>query len=88
MKYIMFESVDQDGLTRAVPVIFPDFLVHAEVAGRLRGLVPGITRVVSAGTALVNVDATTEGSETLGVRARDKDSRIINMYDYLHGIET
>lgn len=42
-------------------------------------------KVVGAGSITFDVGAATGGSETLGVRARDRDTSLIQSFPYTHG---
>jgi hypothetical protein len=82
MKYIMLKRGDQE-----VPVIFPDFLNHNDVARQMRGVFElSTSQPVSAG--MINVVAlSTDGkSTTLELEARDEDASIITTYDYFYGL--
>lgn len=92
MKYVMFE-IRHDSIVINVPIMFPDSLVHSLVADEMQRVFkkhrwPN-ARVVSAGSVTGIDDVYTSGeSETLGVASRGKrDQRIIENYDFLHGIE-
>lgn len=90
MKYVMFE-VSRGGLTRKVPVIFPDSLVHREVAGKLMSLLRDefeSVKVASAGSInSFDFGGTTHGgSETLKVASDPNDATLIKMYDYFGGV--
>jgi hypothetical protein len=95
VKYIMFE-LTLDGVTRYVPVIFPDILVHADVAKRVGACEPlrGKAKVRSAGSIQWEADqwqmparvVCSGSSETLDVTADPNDGRIIENYPHLHGI--
>lgn len=83
MKYIMFVRQGQ-----LVPVIFPDFIQHLEVAEALRShLSLSRSQVVSAGTCEVYCTGTSGQSSTLDVVAQPSDAQTINVYDYCHGIQ-
>lgn len=76
-----------------VPIMFPDKLVHADVAAVMVAVVrrsfPGAksVEVVSAGElGCLEVDGTHGGSSTLHVGSRPDDERMINSYDYAHGV--
>ncbi|OCJ46351.1 hypothetical protein [Serratia sp. 14-2641] len=90
MKYIMLR-VDKP-MAREIPIIFPDNLVHADVANAMRMLVayPGMANatVVSAGYCNLNLSVECHGkSTTLNVSSRETDDNIvINTYDYTHGL--
>jgi len=74
MKYIMFE--DAEG--RKMPVIFPELLVHADVAKVIQRAMPNPVKIKSAGFVILGADVHTHGeSETLGVKGRDIDAAYI-----------
>lgn len=97
MKYVMIEiPAHGEAPARRVPVIFPESLVHADVAVALERVV----KSTLAPKARVTVKATSAGmcrldnvlchgeSETLQLKSRERaDAQVIEMYDYLHGIE-
>lgn len=97
MKYVMFELDTGDGLKRNIPIIFPNSLVHADVAEAIKHMRVGTQRnwdcpfveakVVSAGELSIASSTTSGGSETLGVESRLEDSTIITMHDYFHGMK-
>ena len=78
------------------PIIFPDKLVHADVWAGLQPFIPksksGIAInnavVVSAGTIEgLEVDGVGGSSETLQKESlNEEDERLINFYNYGHGI--
>lgn len=92
MKYIMAE-VRQGSITRKVPLIFPNFLVHSEMArvfkhALFRHEVDEV-KFVSAGEygPLFGAGLATMGkSETLGLASDPDDAKVIEMYEYLHGV--
>lgn len=88
-KYIMVQVDD-----RAVPIIFPNELVHAEVYRRLARVFYDQSKmkdpvVVGAGflEGLACCIATGE-SETLDIKSRPEDTQIINNHPYEKGIPT
>jgi hypothetical protein len=88
-KYIMVQIDD-----RAVPIIFPPELVHAEVYRRLARLFYDQAKmndpvVVGAGfvEGLACCMAIGE-SETLGIKSRPEDTQLINNHPYEKGIST
>jgi hypothetical protein len=89
-KYIMFENKIGD-LTILFPVIFPDKMVHSDVAAVLRHCQPGWhskgVKAVSAGK-IEHVEVTGLGgdSETLNLEANPADQHTIENYSYMHGI--
>ncbi|QDB70627.1 hypothetical protein RSP_0048 [Pseudomonas phage RSP] len=83
MKYVMFEKRMSDGCSHMVPVIFPNTLVHDEVAnaltlGPLKGYIP-----CSAGE-ISPLDMQPHGeSTTLGLKAdEERDETVIRLNDY------
>lgn len=86
----MFENTIGD-LKLLFPVIFPDKMVHSDVAAVLRRCQPGwhngSVRAISAGIIEhVTVDGLHGSSETLKLDAREEDADIIDAYSYSHGI--
>lgn len=83
----MFQSEIQ-GMKRKIPIIFPSFLNHIDVAKALKGL-DGIktSKVYSAGEIHVEVDKEHGKSTTIGIGSKNGDAEIINSIDYFHGIE-
>jgi hypothetical protein len=89
-KYIMFENKIGD-TTVIFPVIFPDKMVHDDVAQALRRYQPGWhhdgVRPISAGKIEhVNVEGLGGDSETLKLKSKPFDEKIIELYSYLHGV--
>ncbi len=90
-KYIMFENKVGD-TTIMFPVIFPDKMVHKEVATVLRHCQPGWhhggVAAVSAGViSKLEVKGVGGESETLNLESfGQEDEDIINNYNYAHGI--
>lgn len=88
-KYVMIEATF--GTTKRVfPIIFPDAMVHAEVAAvavlcsPMDGNKP---RVVSAGNVdMLDLSGCSGKSTTLKLSSRPEDATIIWNYDYEHGI--
>lgn len=90
-KYIMFNNVLPGGAEFLLPVIFPDKLVHRDVALGLRKIMPGWQHAAvfaySAGMIEhVAAHGVGGGSTTLGVRSMNTDARTIAMFSYAHGI--
>ena len=86
-KYLMIEN-----RLAAYPVIFPDKLVHIEVATVMRLIVPTIDKQqpmpVSAGfIESLYVEGVGGDSKTLKMSSRPGDEGIINRYKYFHGIK-
>lgn len=89
-KYIMFENKIGD-TTFLFPVIFPDKMVHSEVADSLRRCQPGWhhggVKPVSAGMIdQLYVEGVNGESETLKMASKAGDEQVINVYNYFHGI--
>lgn len=81
MKYVMFQVEDQK-----IPIIFPEQLVHAEVAAVVKAVLSNGAKVVSAGLITAMAVVATDGdSETLGLKSDPADANIINAYPYEHG---
>ena len=88
MKYVMLQ-MDAGEVKKMVPVIFPDVFVHSYVAEKLMTCLPLVGAVEVRSAGFVNLLGSVNcfgGSETLGVDAHPDDARIIETYDYLHGI--
>ncbi len=84
-KYVMFNMNDMWEL----PIIFPDKLVHIEVASAILPTlpVPAKCRLSSAGMIeRLYVEAVGRHSETLNISAHPSDEQVINTMGYLHGI--
>jgi hypothetical protein len=86
-KYVMIENK-----LAAYPIIFPDKLVHLEIATVCRLIVPEVDRwaprPVSAGMIeSLYVEGVGGESETLRMTSRHDDETIINRYKYFHGIK-
>lgn len=85
MKYIVFRTIDG---RQEIPIIFPNILVHIEVAQALAKLVK-TSRVVAAGEfSSLDIDANCHGkSTTIGIKSReDEDDSLISNYDYHFGM--
>lgn len=88
MKYVMFKTPDG----RHIPIIFPDALVHADVAimihdsEHVRSVYGGALAPVSAGTYSSFGGTAAGSSETLEIASHPDDERHIRMFDYNHGI--
>lgn len=84
LKYIMFIKESDNGMKTAYPVIFPNHLVHDEVAealltGPLQGYEPRSAGEVSS---LGMGDHVGGRSTTLNLKPHPDDRNIINMQDY------
>lgn len=89
MKYIMLETQLQHVRCR-VPIIFPDFMVHEDIArlfhNFLRHRHEMFSTVVSAGDINLGQVGCSGESETLKLQSSNEDNSTINSYDYFHGI--
>ena len=89
-KYIMFEN--KIGETSVMfPVIFPDKMVHSQVAMALRPFMPGwgnggVVPVSAGKIEHLSVEGLGGDSETLGLASNKEDTKTIENYTYLHGI--
>lgn len=93
MKYIVLQTTPKNNeIKREFPIIFPDVLVHSEVAEQMQHSLmrQHITaKPVAAGFLnLVGLNLNCGGrSETLNLDSRgDVDSALISMHDYYHGL--
>jgi len=88
MKYIMLKTDEET--PRAVPIIFPDFMVHSTVSKFMQLYFLRIHEIqvtpVSAGQLNLDVENTYGHSETLKLKSDPKDAEIINTYPYVHGV--
>ncbi len=82
MKYIMIE-VDAGGTKSISPVIFPEWMVHSEVATAMLRALKVPSRIVSAGFCAPEDNFWTcwGKSESLKLDTHPDDSIIINMGD-------
>ncbi|ECG8630030.1 hypothetical protein CJG84_04740 [Salmonella enterica] len=92
MKYIILRM--EGKIPREVPVIFPNLLVHADVASAITTMIQADTdtstsitgiRVVSAGFCDTAVGCHGR-SESLNITSRDIDDAVINTVDYTFGL--
>lgn len=86
--YIVLSIPMGENLVREVPIMYPDFLVHEDVANAIKA-VPGMenSTVVSAGSADLGVMSCSGRSTTLNLESRGRDDEVlINSYPYAHGI--
>jgi hypothetical protein len=80
MKYVMLKL--EGG--QLLPVIFPDFMQHAHIAGSIPAAVVSAGRVHLEGG---NINAS-GSSSSLGMYSREEDSRIIQTYfDEQHAVQ-
>lgn len=86
-KYVVLS----DGMFE-LPIIFPDALIHADVAEVLKPKMPAAEKgrkweVVSAGTIeMISATGVGGNSKTLNMKSRPDDAALILSYPYLHGI--
>lgn len=80
----MFEQ-QIGSVSRSIPIIFPDSLIHEEVYIAIRELVDG--NITSAGDISSTTLQCSGKSTTLKIESREEDSEIIRMYDYFHGVK-
>lgn len=95
MKYVMLEVVPKgaDAVAFKLPIMFPDKLVHRDVALAIRDVAKSTFKgakvtIVSAGDAYLDDVKCSGKSESLDLTSRgERDSNVINWIDYRHGIE-
>jgi hypothetical protein len=95
MKYIVHES-ELASCSQKIPIIFPNFLVHADVAVAFANLIRkydlkvksrnGKVTVVSAGEITMKDVQCSGKSETTKASADPNDAYMIEFYDYFHGV--
>lgn len=89
MKYIIFRTTVA-GAVRELPVIFPEELIHVEVAQRLERLIleagNGDCTPIAAGFVRTDAVFCTGQSETLNLASRgSKDKKLIESFDVSRG---
>lgn len=86
MKYIMFETVSKNGtFHEKMPVIFPNDLIHSDVAAAMVAAFAGIGRTckpISAGSCSFKDTRVGGSSETLNLKSRLIDENLIQLSDY------
>lgn len=95
MKYVMLEITLAGGEAPPfkLPVIFPDVLVHRDMAAHLKEIAWSTWRscrvnVVSAGEINFEVHECFGKSESLNVNSRkERDADTISTYNYTRGVE-
>lgn len=94
MKYVMLEvALSGEMPPFKLPIIFPDKLIHKDMAVAARNIAWGTwprcsVNVVSAGEINLGAVECFGSSETLKVESReDRDARVIETYNYTHGVE-
>lgn len=89
MKYIMLETQLQH-IRRRVPIIFPDFMVHEDIARLFHDFLihrhEMFSNVISAGDIDLGLVECSGRSETLKIESSPDDNQTINSYDYFNGI--
>lgn len=81
-KYVVIRTEHID-----IPVIFPDTLVHKDVAERIRSIKAlrdiGTTEILSAGDLNLMIGSVGGKSETLGLESRgEEDQRLMDSFAY------
>jgi hypothetical protein len=93
MKYIVITAFGEDGSSRKFPIIFPEFLVHSEVAKYMERIVyrsaESIHHIetVSAGFYEVHNGAVHGFSESLGITSDPADKELIELWNYTKGVD-
>lgn len=90
--YVMLEVSREDGLVQKIPIVFPQLLVHKDVAEAIVKVLEkdGIKAKVSSAGALRMDEVTVypdSKSSTLGVDCNPRDEDTIVLYPYFHGIQ-
>jgi hypothetical protein len=89
-KYVMIETTFKGGMKILFPVIFPDKMIHSEVAAVAKIVAPmggNTSRVVSAGKIEhIEVHGLGGDSETLKLSSKEEDATVIERYSYFHGV--
>lgn len=88
MKYIMLKVINPL-VDRLVPVIFPDFICHSDIAEATQRLLKETYKQESEIYSAGDIDVTTfcsGHSTTLKIGSKLGDTEVINGYDYFHGI--
>lgn len=82
----MFETT-RGALVQRFPVIFPEFLIHVEVATVIQAIDDSFTPV-SAGSINSTDMEVHGGSDTLNLISNPEDSKTIRMFDYFYGYQS
>lgn len=92
LKYIVMK-INNGDTVREWPIIFPDMMVHKQVAQHIGHCLSRHhnmkSTVIAAGSfSCFGGEVSCYGeSETLGLESRgEEDAKLIKMFDYLHGI--
>jgi hypothetical protein len=87
----MFEVDVGQGLKRQIPIIFPDSLIHKDMAEATEPIVRRCcnsnVKLISAGNISSVTQEVSGKSTTLNIESNSEDSSTISMYDYYHGIK-
>ncbi len=93
MKYIVVEVKTANRYKREWPIIFPDTMVHRQVADVIQNHLAVDcklnSRIIAAGfVSFFGGEVHCSGeSETLNIESRGReDEKLIKLFDYLHGI--
>lgn len=89
MKYIMLRTKFA-GVDKLIPIIFPDFMIHADIDKAVKEILLNIhkqeSETFSAGDIdILGCQCSCE-STTLEVCSQEIDTNVIDTYDYLHGL--
>lgn len=92
-KYVMLE-VELGEVSQMVPIIFPDFMIHEDIAKCIQDVLKQNHQMDSKAVSAGDINYIGSDymmcfgeSETLKLSADPKDARIIITYEYLHGIK-
>ena len=94
MKYVILRcKYGEDMPMKEVPIIFPEFMVHALIVEGMEPVLKahGIrdSKVISAGELMVSVDGCHGLSTSIKPNVSSRltiDERLINSIDYTHGL--
>jgi hypothetical protein len=82
----MFQ-IQQSGMSKKIPIIFPDFLVHSDVAKAMKRLTDLREAEIASAGFYDPISGDCHGkSETLEVSSDPEDGNIILRYEYFHGL--
>lgn len=85
MKYIIYEKKIL-GMIQKIPIIFPNQLVHLDVAKALTKVI-GSSRIVGAGDCYIKVSGVGGKSTTIGIKSKKGDEELINTFEYFYGMQ-
>lgn len=89
-KYIMLEVEMGEHTSKMIPIIFPDFMIHQDLVKSVQKILKQThkmeSKVFSAGDIQFEDPICEGGGKTLKIDSDDDDEKIINTYDYLHGM--